>query len=758
MAATAAIDVDAVDRDIEARRLEAAVGLIWAEIKGLLAKLRIKPGPWCKAELDVSSTSMDRRLRLHKHFGVYEDARREAGPGNSGLAYALLLIKVSLRATKKHGLPFRSHTNTGERLDISLAEHLCGNASEMLRTLPNKKYHCAVTSPPNFGGSSDYENSRQIGCEQTVEEYVAKLVLTFREVRRVLRDDGVLWLVIGDKLGTGGSAGKWAPETKDIRRGSSGKSAVPAGTPRPAVGRKKDLIGVPHRVVQALQDDGWLLRSEIVWSKSSARPELAKDRPTRAHDYIFMLVKEEYNFNPEFIAERSATGRTNAGNLQRDGVTRHELLAHNLRNRGDSETRNSRDIWYIRSHYYHGPHRATFPPMLPAKCILTSCPPGQVCDVLDPFSGAGTTVMVALQLGHRATGIDLNSDYISEAQERIAAAPATFTLPHEAGTQPHHHRLKNALSRALAAEDRGKRMADELAKHAPGSQVLVDYDKEIDDLAFPMAPATVPSPKILKARIGECDLFRGHCFQVMAGLEPEILDLLVGDLPYGMTKAPWDVALDLRLFFQHALRLLRPNGVILMCATEPFSSDLVHACRELFRDRWHWWDNGPVDNFLHSACHPLKRGEDVLMFSPAGTDFTFNPQKIPLAQPRHEWLPQIGSSLHRRPEHVRLPSEPTQYEYSHPVNLLFFPTTPGDRQMPTQKPLAMLRYFIETYSNPGDLVGDFTLGVGTTAVAALQADRRFVGAERVTRHFNIAVDRVRNLSVASTVAPELAAT
>jgi site-specific DNA-methyltransferase (adenine-specific) len=256
-----------------------------------------------------------------------------------------------------------------------------GDALTVLRALPPRSVQCVVTSPP-YWGLRDYRIPRQIGLEPTLPEFLASLRTIFAETRRVLRDDGVLWLNIGDGY-TSGNRGWRAPDRKNRARAMAVRPDTPPGL------KAKDLLGIPWRLAFALQDDGWYLRADVIWNKPNAMPESVKDRPTRAHEYLFMLTKgEQYRYDHSAIA--------------------------------DPNGRNKRSVWDINTVAYAGAHFATFPPKLVEPCIRASTRPGDF--VLDPFFGSGTVGLVASQLERRYIGIELHPEYIDLAKERLGLA------------------------------------------------------------------------------------------------------------------------------------------------------------------------------------------------------------------------------------------------------------------------------------------------------------------------------------------------
>lgn len=321
---------------------------------------------------------------------------------------------------------------------------ICGNALDVLATLPSGSAHCCVTSPPYFGLRRYSNDCNEIGAEATYPEYIDNLVGVFREVRRVLRDDGTLWLVLGDCYATG--AGKVGRCPGGGYQGATwakkGPSTPANRLPQPKL-KPKDLIGIPWRVAFALQDEGWYLRSDVVWQKRNPVPESIRDRPTRSHEFVFLLSKSK-RYYYDYIAVREpattihnngvrdsgGTINPNQGKRQpKFGGTKYPGAAGSATYSGNEYTpngfRNRRDVWTVTTSRTREKHFATFPPDLIRPCIIAGCPPGGV--VLDPFFGAGTTGLVAIQEGRRFIGIDLNPDYCRIAEERIAAARAQET-------------------------------------------------------------------------------------------------------------------------------------------------------------------------------------------------------------------------------------------------------------------------------------------------------------------------------------------
>ena len=292
-----------------------------------------------------------------------------------------------------------------------------GDALTALQAMPEASVYCCVTSPPYFG-LRDYGMEGQLGLEETPEAYVHGMVSVFREVRRVLRPDGTLWLNLGDSYTGSASTGGTGKETD-----YTGKRSLPN---KRAEGLKpKDLIGIPWRVAFALQADGWYLRQDIIWHKPNPMPESVRDRCTKAHEYVFLLSKSErYFFNSEAMKEKAAGVRGGAPKKIHSESAQGKHGATSALNKSwdGAETRNRRSVWAVASSRYGGVHFATFPPALIEPCILAGAPFNGL--VLDPFTGSGTTAAVALQHGRRFIGCELNPDYIKLAEARIAAAEA----------------------------------------------------------------------------------------------------------------------------------------------------------------------------------------------------------------------------------------------------------------------------------------------------------------------------------------------
>ena len=311
-----------------------------------------------------------------------------------------------------------------------------GDALTMLKTLPDESVHCCVTSPP-YWGLRDYGVDGQLGLEKSPEEYVEKMVQVFREVKRVLKKEGTLWLNLGDSYVAdsytrekSAQAFQSGDDTKregwlaDDRAGS-GKGRKSLSWASDSGLKKKDLCGIPWRVAFALQSDGWYLRQDIIWHKPNPMPESVTDRCTKAHEYIFLLSKSErYFYDNEAIKvpvkqDWGTRDRTNGKyHNEGSGLQPHGGLEKSY------EKANRRSVWSVTTKGYKEAHFATFPPDLIIPCILAGCPEDGI--VLDPFFGAGTTGLVASRLDRNYIGIELNEQYCKMAERRIEGDAPLF--------------------------------------------------------------------------------------------------------------------------------------------------------------------------------------------------------------------------------------------------------------------------------------------------------------------------------------------
>lgn len=344
-------------------------------------------------------------------------------------------------------------------------ELLNGDCRNVLKTLPPESVHCCVTSPP-YWGLRNYAHLDQIGMEDTPQEYVNKMVDVFREVKRVLRADGTLWLNLGHTY----SSGRKTQVRQTLHDAASGKqqnlNGVAALTATPPGMKPKDLVPIPWMVAMALQADGWYLRCDIIWSKPNAMPSSVRDRPTISHEYIFLLTKSaKYYYDADAIAEPAKEHSGQAATFARDngkalsnvppGQSRAQhrpnRKGHLMKTLSETQTniraardkqrgygnptydgfnarwkarieampkRNKRSVWTVPTASYSGAHFAVFPPNLIRPCILAGCPVDGI--VLDPFGGSGTTGKVAIECGRSAVLVEVNPDYIKQQKRRTS--------------------------------------------------------------------------------------------------------------------------------------------------------------------------------------------------------------------------------------------------------------------------------------------------------------------------------------------------
>jgi len=334
-----------------------------------------------------------------------------------------------------------------------------GDALTIMRSWPDNFIQCCVTSPP-YWGLRDYGIAGQLGMEPSPEEYVTKMVEVFREVKRVLRDDATFWLNIGDTFADSGK-GSYAGPKQATNVGSVGINPFPI----PSGLKSKDLIGIPWRLAFALQSDGWYLRSDVIWSKNNPMPESVTDRPTKSHEYLFLLTKNPtYYYDNDAIKEPAIyfdladDGPNKSQIFSRDhperaqnpkalykdarsyeGKHSDKQRGHGRRHAGFNERwdamtkieqcqgmRNKRSVWTVPTMGFPEAHFATFPPNLIKPCVLAGSRQGDI--VFDPFMGSGTTALVALQYNRKFLGIELNPIYVEMAYKRIAAEQAQVKM------------------------------------------------------------------------------------------------------------------------------------------------------------------------------------------------------------------------------------------------------------------------------------------------------------------------------------------
>jgi len=327
-----------------------------------------------------------------------------------------------------------------------------GDSLDCLKRLPEESVHMCVTSPPYYG-LRNYGVEGQLGLEESIDEYISKMVEVFREVRRVLRSDGTLWLNIGDSYAGSGKGrnanGEYSSSSK-CKESIGQKSGILHKSRMTGECKRKDLYGIPWLLAFALRSDGWYLRQDIIWYKPNCMPESARDRCTKSHEYIFLLSKSpKYYFDYKAIREpavgfnneapagskgtlrpNSRRRKGNAKSFRGGGVyTGNKSFNNSAEQERDShgncanETglRNKRSVWSVSTKGYKGAHFATFPPALIEPCILAGAPAGGI--VLDPFFGSGTTGEVALNKGRDFIGIELNPEYCELAQKRLPDTP-----------------------------------------------------------------------------------------------------------------------------------------------------------------------------------------------------------------------------------------------------------------------------------------------------------------------------------------------
>lgn len=304
---------------------------------------------------------------------------------------------------------------------------ICGDALETLKNFPDESINCSITSPPYYG-LRDYHKKEQIGREKTVEEYLDRLINVFREVRRVLKKDGTCFIVIGDSYA--GTSSKKEQRDPKYPKGRNGQN--PSITQKVLGYKSKDLMGIPWRLAFALREDGWYLRSDIIWHKENAMPEACKDRPTRSYEHIFLLSKSpRYYYDYDSLAEpmkevskkRYVRGRSKENKYLNENSGAKIQKINEARGygqyKGDNipQFRNKRDIWTINTTSFRGNHYAAFPPKLAEICMIAGCPKDGI--ILDPFIGSGTVGLVSLLHNRKYIGIELNEEYVNLTKKRI---------------------------------------------------------------------------------------------------------------------------------------------------------------------------------------------------------------------------------------------------------------------------------------------------------------------------------------------------
>ena len=303
------------------------------------------------------------------------------------------------------------------------AQLLIGDVRQRLSELPDATVQTCITSPP-YWGLRDYGEDGQIGLEQTPEAYVEQMVNVFREVRRVLRDDGTLWLNLGDSYAGSGRGPEGNLSKKQDFRFMQNKTGfiTPVGL------KPKDLVGIPWRVAFALQADNWWLRQDIIWHKPNPMPESVTDRCTKAHEYLFLLTKSnKYHFDNESIKEDSkwsSDNRAGSGRLTYEGKRQGKSGTGQEAFVTITDKRNKRSVWTINTKPFKGAHFAVMPEALVEPCVLAGSRENDT--VLDPFTGSGTVAVVAMRHGRNFIGTELNPDYAEIARERIESQGTLF--------------------------------------------------------------------------------------------------------------------------------------------------------------------------------------------------------------------------------------------------------------------------------------------------------------------------------------------
>ena len=322
---------------------------------------------------------------------------------------------------------------SGNSLDTDVYANIIiqGDSLTKLREIPDGIVNCCVTSPPYYG-LRDYGVEGQLGLEETPEEFIKNLVDVFREVKRVLRDDGTLWVNIGDSYA--GGQGRWGGTKGMSQKQSTNNGSVSSIGKAKRWSHKtikqKDLIGIPWMLAFALRDDGWYLRQDIIWQKPNPMPESVRDRCTKSHEYIFLFSKNtKYYFDYQAIQEDAIwknDKRKDDGRIEYDGKRADHLESKGQRSFVSIKPkRNKRDVWSINVTATKEAHFATFPEKLIEPCILAGCPMDGI--VLDPFFGSGTTGRTALKLGRKYIGIELNPEYVEICKRRTNGVQMEMT-------------------------------------------------------------------------------------------------------------------------------------------------------------------------------------------------------------------------------------------------------------------------------------------------------------------------------------------
>ena len=606
-------------------------------------------------------------------------------------------------------------------------------ASAFAIPLRGESVQTVVTSPSYFGlrrYAGGTEND--LGREKTVREYVEHLVIAMREVRRVLRSDGVVFLNLGDSYHSSGRGlgDKLHPSCKPSSHGMQKQ------------GKAKSLCLIPQRAMIALENDGWIVRNDVIWQKPNAVPESVKDRCTCSYEHIIILTKQQvYYWNTEEAVEPAITAphavgtgpkgdaliangtrgertvnwdwdmrhsnKTGASKTEKRlmppiGNKKHQALGKGtlVGNRAESKwTRNMRDVWSIPTKPHKDAHIAMFPEELVERCIRIASRPGDT--VMDCFAGSGTTGIVARQLGRNSILLDISAEYCRLMKNRLSQQPE-------------------------AALDRGK---------WNGALCLIRQRPIRRSFEQPVIDVITPTTKVLVDITQPLQLFHGDCLTVLPTLPARSVDLVLTDLSYGVTACEWDSVIPLDKLWDEYRRVAKETTAFVFTATQPFTTRLISSCKEWFRYEL-IWEKPQGTNPLNAKRMPLKSHESIVVFYKKQP--TYNPQ-MEKGVPYSGFVTKDGATIgeiYGSSKSIHAPNSGTRY----PKSVLRFKQEKGLH--PTQKPVSLMEYLIRTYTNEGDVVLDNCMGSGTTGVAALNLKRKFIGIESDPQFFSIAEKRL----------------
>jgi DNA modification methylase len=687
--------------EMQALRHLRDVGEEWLNVKAELGERGMNIADWCEKNMPVTRQWLDRHTELYKNWRQFVAARKWANEvgytshRQSGLEFALELIAAKGRSdllskesrlASEHGLGIA----TDARADLTRVTFLTGDALAILGKIPDASVDCCVTSPPWYGSLRNYGDPRQVGHEPTIEAYIEKLVTVFREVRRVLNDRGSLWLSLGDSYAS--TSASWGNANGIHTR--QGQNMMQGRRKGSANGYKpKDLILLSARVVLALQQDDWWLRNEIIWYKRGIRPENVHDRFTRTHEKIYLLTKSNrYWFAQDDVREPMVTKPHRAGNRPREGVIRRDLrIGDTIRVwAANALGRNPRDVWEFATSKYTGAHPATYPSELARRCLKASCPPHG--HVLDPFAGAGTTGLAAMELGHRVTLIDLNPAYIAEARQRLTR---TGTVP-----------------------------AERLSL----------------------------SPTILSKRV---TLYHGDCCDVLPTIPDDTIDVVIADPPFFLQVPDGETVIDhyiakngmkprfrqiwdkfdnadeyLRFaecLLENAARILAPTGSVFVFAVHSNLGLIDLAVQSAGLSVLHhlsWVKRNPTPMI---STRRLQYSHEAIIWCVKASGYQFNyaelkaadydGDRFKIAGKQHKDIIEANTSAHESVGH------------------------------PAQKPVALLARLLDIAGRPGGVLLDPCAGSGTAAIAAKEYGMRSILIERDAGYAEIIKHRVRGDSL-----------